>query len=185
MPLQLAFGGDGYGPSDHTSFYARGVPVLFFFTGAHADYHRPGDTADKIDAAGMTKVAALAREAVEFLAGRDGGLTKTIAASGTGGPSRSAPPAAQGGGRRVTFGTIPDFGFAGPGVRLEGTTSGSPAEKAGLRKDDVLVKVAGKPVENLRGFSEILRGLSPGQTVDVAYQRDGTERTASVTVVER
>lgn len=171
--------------SDQLTFIEKGIPGVQLFTGPHPDYHRPGDTADKIDPAGMTKVAALAREAVEFLAGRDGGLTKTIAASGTGGPSPSAPPAAPGGGRRVTFGTVPDFGFAGPGVRLEGTTPGSPAEKAGLRKGDVLVKVAGKPVESLRGFSEILRDLSPGQTVDVAYQRAGVERTASVTVVER
>jgi hypothetical protein len=170
--------------SDQATFIEMGIPGVQLFTGPHADYHRPGDTADKVDAAGMTKVAALAREAVEFLAGREGGLTKTIAGA-AGGPSPAAPPAPAGGGRRVTFGTVPDFGFAGPGLRLDGTTAGSPAEKAGLKKGDVLVRVGGKAVESLRGFSEILKDLAPGQTVDVVYQRDGAERTAAVTVVER
>lgn len=172
-----------YEASDQLTFIEKGIPGVQLFTGPHADYHRPGDTPDKVDVAGLTKVAALAREAVEFLADREGGLTKTI--PGAGATPSAASPAPPGGGRRVTFGTVPDFGFAGPGLKLDGTTPGSPAEKAGLMKGDVLVKVAGRPVESLRGFSEILRDLSPGQAVDVVYRRDGQERKASVTVVER
>jgi S1-C subfamily serine protease len=85
----------------------------------------------------------------------------------------------------VTFGTMPDFAFAGPGVKVAGVTPGSPAEKAGVREGDVLLKVDEKEVANLQGFAGILRGLSPGQTVKVVLSRGGTQQTLDVTVVER
>jgi serine protease Do len=80
---------------------------------------------------------------------------------------------------------MPDFAFAGPGVKVAGVTPGSPAEKAGVKDGDVLLKVDGKDVANLQGFSGILRGLSPGQTVKVVLARAGAEQTIDVTVVER
>jgi S1-C subfamily serine protease len=88
-------------------------------------------------------------------------------------------------GRRVSFGTIPDFAFGGPGVKVAGVTPGSPAEKAGVREGDVLLRVDGKDVASLQGFSGILRGLAPGQTVKVGLRRGGEELTLDVTVVER
>ena len=178
--------------SDQAAFVEKGVPGVQVFTGAHADYHRPGDTADKVDAEGLVKVATYVREAVEYLAGRKEPMTVTIAAGSAVPPGGAAAPGAVGApapgpasGRRVSFGAVPDFAFAGPGVRLDGTTAGSPAEKAGLRSGDVLLTIDGKPVADMRGFSDILKGLTSGQTVDVVYSRDGKEASAKVTVAER
>jgi S1-C subfamily serine protease len=80
---------------------------------------------------------------------------------------------------------MPDFAFSGPGVRVAGVTPGSPAEKAGVKEGDVLLKVADQEVANLAGFSAILRGLAPGQTVKVILSRAGAEQQLDVTVVER
>jgi aminopeptidase N len=174
--------------SDQKSFIDAGVPAVQIFTGAHADYHRPGDTADKIDAAGLVKVATYVKEAIQYLGEREEPLTNTIL--GTKGDASATAPAATKGapggtGRRVSFGSVPDFAFAGPGVRVSGVTPGSPAEKAGVKEGDVLLKVDGKHVADLRGFSDILRGLAPGQTVKAVVMRGGQELTLDVTVVER
>ena len=165
--------------SDQWSFIEKGVPGVQVFSGTHQDYHRPSDTADKIDAAGLVKVATFVKEAVAYLAyERTEPMTVTI--SGT----ESTPPRA-GGGRRVSFGSVPDFAFTGPGVKLSGVTPGSPAEGAGLREGDILLRIDGREVNDLRAFSEILKTLEPGQTIAVAYSRDGDEHEAEVTVKAR
>jgi len=170
------------GGSDQTSFVRRGVPGLQIFTGANADYHRPGDTADKIDYDGLERVAGFAGELAIYLADRDEpmgfvppGAEKAAAAA----------PAAGGSARRVSFGSIPDFNYSGKGVRVSGVIPGSPAEKAGLKEGDILVEFAGVAVDDLRSFSDILKGLSPGDQADVVYLRDGERRSTTVTVVER
>jgi hypothetical protein len=172
--------------SDQRAFIERGIPAVQIFTGPHEDYHRSADTAEKVDVAGLVKVATLVKEAVVYLAERPEPLTVTIAKSGgtTPAAATTASPAAPGA-RRVTFGAVPDFAFQGTGVRLSGVTPGSPAEGAGLKVGDVLVRVADKPVTSLAEFSAVLRTLTAGQTVPVAYVRDGSERSATVTVVER
>jgi hypothetical protein len=166
--------------SDHASFIAKGVPAVHLFTQAHADYHKPTDTADKVDAAGLVKVAALAKEAVVYLGERPQPLTNTIKPAAAG-----APAAPAGGERRVSFGSIPDFAFAGPGVRVGGVTAGSPAERAGLKEGDVVTAIDGKEVANLQGFSDLLRTLSVGQTVAVSFTRDGKPQQASLTLAAR
>ncbi len=191
--------------SDQTSFIERGVPAVQVFTDPHPDYHRPGDTADKIDAAGLVKVAAFVKEAVAYLGERAEPLTNTIeparlgapsrttanaattATAATGGPGAAGTAAAtpSGAARRVSFGTMPDVAFAGPGVRVAGVTPGSPAEKAGVLSGDVLLKIDDTPVANLQGFSSLLRSLAPGQTVKVLVSRGGQQRQLDVTVVER
>jgi Peptidase family M28/PDZ domain/Peptidase family M1 domain len=179
--------------SDQKSFIDAGVPAVQIFTDAHADYHRPGDTVDKIDGPGLVKVATFVKEAIEYLGEREEPLTNTIAttkgvASGGSGAAAAGRPAggASGGqGRHVLFGTIPDFAFEGPGVRVAGVTPGSPAEKAGVKAGDVLLKVDGTDVVDLRGFSEILGGLAPGRTVKALLVRSGQQQTLDVTVVER
>lgn len=80
---------------------------------------------------------------------------------------------------------MPDFGFAGPGVRVASVTPGSPADKAGLKEGDLLLKLAGREIADLRGYSDIIRTLAPGQAVKLAYRRGAEEREAEVTVVER
>ena len=174
-----------YEASDQRVFIERGVPAVQVFTGPHADYHRPTDTADKVDIAGLVKVATLAREAVVYLGDRADPLTATIAGASTAKVPAPAggPPASQA--RRVTFGAVPDFAFEGTGVRLSGVTAGSPAERAGMKEGDVITRVGDRPVANLREFSHVLRTLTAGQSVTVVYVREGQEQSASVTVVER
>jgi len=167
------------GGSDQKSFIEIGVPAVQLFTGANADYHRPGDTADKIDGAGLVKVAAVTRELVAYLAERAEPLTAKLAS----GASPTAAPAA--GERRVSLGSIPDYAFSGPGVRITGTTPGSPAEKAGLQQGDVIVKLGEAATNSMRDFSEALKALAPGAKVTVTYQRDGQTRTAEATLVAR
>ncbi|BDG05520.1 M20/M25/M40 family metallo-hydrolase [Anaeromyxobacter oryzae] len=180
LPLVLAFGGDGYGPSDHTSFYARGVPVLFLFTGAHADYHRPSDTADKIDAEGLAAVARLAYRAARDAADRDGRLEVVRAAA--------APPRERTGerGYGTYLGAIPDFAErTDPGVLLTGVRPGSPAERAGIAGGDVLLRVGPTRIMNLQDLAFALRSHRPGDLVEVEWSRGAERRTAQVKLEER
>jgi hypothetical protein len=173
--------------SDQVSFTEKGVPAVQVFTAAHADYHRPSDTPDKIDVAGLAKVATFVKEGVVYLADRPKPLTNTLRPAAappvTGGP----PPSAgrQPAGRRVSFGTVPDFGFAGPGVKVSGLVADSPAAKAGIKQGDVVLKIDGQAVADLQGFSNVLRTLSPGQTVNVEIDRAGRIMTLAVTLVDR
>lgn len=163
------------GGSDQVSFQEAGIPAVQLFTGPHLDYHASGDTSDKVDAAGVAKVAAVAREAVEWLAGRAEPLTKT----------GSTPAGGDGSGRRVSLGTVPDFAFAGPGMKLDGVVPGSPAEKAGLAKGDVIVKLGDVDTPDLRAFSAALKALAPGSRVKVTYVRDGKQATVEAEIVAR
>ncbi len=153
--------------SDHISFINTGVPAVQLFTGAHGDYHKPSDTVDRIDPQGLVKVALVAREAVEYLAGREEPLT----GPGTRGRGDSETRGTSEGTRKVTLGTIPDFAFEGEGVRLDGTVKGSPAEKAGLREGDVITVLGGKPVRELKDLSDILKSLKPGEMVTILVKR--------------
>jgi aminopeptidase YwaD len=180
VPLALAFGGDGYGPSDHTSFYARNVPVLFFFTGAHSDYHRPSDTADKIDAEALTAVARLAYRVARAAADQAPRLEVVRAA----GPPPSRDRGERGYG--TYLGAIPDFAErAEPGVLLTGVRPGSPAERAGMAGGDVLLRVGATKVLNLQDLAFALRSHRPGDEVEVEWARGGERRTASLKLEER
>jgi len=179
--------------SDQMSFIEKGVPAVQIFTAAHADYHRTTDTLDKIDLAGLAKVASFVKEGIVYLAERPEPLTNTIKqAAGAPTDAAAAPASGQpaagtqpGTARRVSFGTVPDFAFEGPGVKVSGTVPDSPAAKAGIREGDTLLSIAGKPLANLQGFSDVLRTLSAGQTVQVVISRDGKPQTVSVTLAER
>ena len=178
--------------SDQKSFIERGVPAVQIFTEPHVDYHRPGDTADKLDGPGLVKVAAFVREGIQYLGDRGEPLTNTIAsqqgAAPAAGDSTSRPGGAVapgGQGRRVSLGTMPDFAFTGPGVKVAGVTPGSPAEKAGLKEGDVLLALDGKEIADLKAYSAMLRELSPGQAVKLRLRRDGVEQEVGVTVVQR
>jgi len=170
--LSCKLGGDGYGPSDMTPFYAAGVPVLFFFTGAHGDYHRPSDTADKINALGIAQVADLAAAAVREVGAR---LQKNPA--GLTWKRPSGPPPRQGDrGYGAYLGTIPDYtamqGQSG-GVKLTGTRPQSPAEEAGVQPSDVLIGLGDSKIENLEDMAFALKKYKPGQVVDVKVLRNG------------
>ena len=171
---------EGAEGSDQWSFIEKGIPGVQVFTGAHLDYHSPRDTVEKVDVAGLVKVATFVKEAVVYMTERPEVLTVTIAGT----VSAPKDPAAAGG-RRVSFGSMPDFAYQGKGYKLGTVTPDSPADKAGLVAGDVLIRIAGQEVTDIRGFSEILKTLQPGQTVKATVQRGEEEITADVTVVER
>ncbi len=163
-PLSLTYIGDGYGPSDQTSFYARKIPVLHLFTGTHSEYHRPEDDWQLINAAGMAQVAELAIELIRELGVRPGELHLV----------EQERPQAGGGGYGPYLGTIPDFGeVEGGGLRLSGVRAGSPAELGGLQAGDVVIEFGGKEVLNIYDYTYALRDHAPGDTVIIRVRRDG------------
>ncbi|MCP5104559.1 MAG: M28 family peptidase, partial [bacterium] len=171
--------------SDQVSFIKAGIPGVQLFSGPHADYHRPSDTADKIDAGGLVKVAAAAKEAVVYLSERKNPLTFKGSAPKTS-PRQDAPAAAgASGGRRVRTGIMPDFAFSGKGMKAGAVSPGSPAAKAGLSKGDVIVKLGDVAVANLREYSNALKPYKPGDTVTMTYLRNGKKHTAAVTLEAR
>jgi hypothetical protein len=171
-----------YGFSDQKSFIDAGVPGVQLFGSVHQDYHRPGDTIDKIDATGLVKVATVLKEAVEYLANRDEPMHATIESSASAEQQKSAKPQS---GRTVSLGTVPDFEYQGKGVRITGTVADSPAHKAGLREGDIIIFIKDTDVQNLGDFARVLRGMKPGEKTTVKYTRDGKNHSIDVTVDAR
>ncbi len=171
---------DDPGGSDQQSFVRVGVPAVQIFTGAHADYHRPTDDVEKIDANGLVKVATFVRETLVYLGERPQPLTSNLKAGG------DAPrPPRNGGGRRVSFGTMPDFAYRGPGVKVASVIEDSPAAKAGIRKGDILLGMDGEEMKDLRSFSQMLGRHEPGDVVKVRFRRGDEEQTVEATLVAR
>ena len=172
--LGCSLSGDGYGPSDHSPFYAAGVPVLHFFTGAHADYHKPSDDADKVNAAGGARIAGLVADVARELASRPQRLTY-----------KSAPAPAPRGDMRsfgASLGTIPDYAGDGrPGVLLAGVRPGSAGEKAGLQRGDLMIELAGTEVRDINDFMFVLRKAKPGDKTTVVVDRGGKRVELEVT----
>jgi hypothetical protein len=172
--------------SDQWSFIEAGVPGVQIFTEAHKDHHRPDDVATKVDGAGLVKIATFVKEGIVYLGERENPMTPTLPAKGTiDGRTTQATARPAGGGRRVSFGSVPDFAFPGPGVKLSGVTPGSPAEKAGLLEGDIVVRIDEQEIADLRAFSGVLRTLEPGQTVRAVVRRGDEEIVAEVTVTAR
>ena len=171
VELEISGQDDGYGPSDHASFYGKGVPVLFLFTGAHSDYHKPSDTADKIDYPGASKIAAFARELVLAIDKLDRPPTAQRAAGNPHGGDLDP-----GRGPQVYFGTIPDYSESDtPGVRLTGVREGGPADKAGLKGGDVIVRFDGHDIRDVHDYTYVLFAKKPGDVVEVVVKRGGEE----------
>jgi hypothetical protein len=173
----------GYGSSDHTSFTTKEVPVLFFFSGLHADYHKPSDTWDKIDAEGAVRLLDLIADvASELRDGEDRPVFVRVEPPAHGHTSAgSAAGSSSGSGYGAYFGSIPDFGEVPNGVKFADVREGSPAAVAGLRKGDILTEFNGKPVGNLYDFTYALRSHQPGEAVPVKVLRG--DETVEVVVV--
>jgi hypothetical protein len=165
--------------SDQVAFVEVGVPGVQFFSGASPDYHKPTDSADKLDYRGMVKVASIVREGIEYLGERPEPM------SFEGAVAESRPAAAGRGERRVATGLVPDFGHSGVGVSISEVRAGSAAEKAGLGSGDVIVSIDGTAVTDLRSYSNILKQLAPGDVIQITYKRDGRERNARLTLMAR
>jgi hypothetical protein len=170
--IPVALQPDGYGPSDHTSFYARDIPVLHFFTNVHSDYHRPSDDWEKIDVAGVDRVADLVARIARDVADRPAPLALR---RGAGSPPQLAAQQSGDSGYGPYLGSIPDFTPVDRGVRLSGVRAGSPAERAGLREGDVIVRFGGRDVADIYAYTEALRAHRPGDHVEIVVLRDGKE----------
>lgn len=159
--LNLVLSQSGVGSSDHSSFYMIEVPALHFFTGTHEDYHRPGDTPDKINYNGMQEVGSLVFNLIGTL-NDDGKLpfSETVQEE-----SRSAPRFS------VTLGVVPDYLFSGSGLRIEGVTSGGPADSIGMKRGDVIIKLGEMEVTDIYDYMEGLSDFISGDEAEIHYKR--------------
>ena len=161
----LQLNDDGYGPSDHSSFYSKQIPVLFFFTGTHDDYHMPSDTADKINYDGEARVVTFVAELARSIDAWDQRPTYAL--------TQSAPQTRTG--FKISLGTIPSYAESTDGLALDGVREGSPAATAGLKAGDKIVKLAGKDIKNVYDYTYVLGEMKAGQEYEVEVMR-GTER---------
>jgi hypothetical protein len=173
---------DGYGPSDQQSFYVKDIPVLFAFTGTHRDYHRPSDDVERINVAGMSRIADFGEVLLLDLIRRPKRpefvkVARSGRSHAAGDPGRSAVSA--------YLGSIPDYNEDIKGVKLNGVREGSPAEKGGLKGGDVVVKLGGKPIATIYDYTESLGRYKPGDSVEIVVQRDGKEATLKVILGKR
>ena len=167
----------GFGPSDHSSFYSKEIPVLHFFTGTHSDYHRPSDDSEKLNVSGMRRIAEM--------------VVDTVLATDA---EKSRPEYVQikkveviggGDGDRPYFGSIPDFSQSIEGYAISGASPGSPADKGGLKGGDVIVKFGDSKIANLEDFDSALRKYKIGDKVKVVVKRDGKDVELEVTLEKR
>ena len=165
--FNISMNPEGFGPSDHSSFYAKDVPVLMFFTDLHSDYHKPTDTPDKINSDGEQKVLNLVYDMAYDLSTRNEKpeFTKVAVKEENKGERKSV---------RVYVGTVPDFSYSDAGYKISGVQAGSPAENAGILAGDIMIKFGDKEINNLYDYTAALGEYKPGQEVMVFLKR-GTE----------
>jgi Zn-dependent M28 family amino/carboxypeptidase len=166
--FQLTLNEDGFGPSDHSSFYAKQIPVLFLWTGTHNDYHKPSDTADKINYDDEVRILSFAKQLINDIDRNDKRPQYTVAKTVSTGRSM---------GFRVYLGTIPNYADSNDGLLLDGVRDESPAAKAGLKAGDKIVKLAGREVRNVYDYTAALGEMKAGQEYEVEIMR-GSERLA-------
>lgn len=178
--------GDGYGPSDQSSFYAARMPVLHLFTDLHADYHRTTDDWEKLNFEGLARVAEFTAGIASALAGRTAPLTfveaeapSHMALVAPGGTSPATP------GYGAYLGTIPDMSENPGGVRLMGVRRGSPADSAGLQAGDIIVRIGEHEVPDLQAMTVALRSYKPGESADIVIRRDEETVTTQATFGSR
>jgi hypothetical protein len=179
--FKIEYSAGGYSASDHTSFVSKKIPVLFFFSGLHSDYHKPSDTWYKINSDAAAKLLGLVSDVgIQIADAPERPAFLTVA-------EEKAPGGTGGGGRGYGpyFGSIPDFGQTENGVKFSDVRPGSPAAKAGLKAGDVLVQFGDKPINNLYDFTDALRRSKVGDVVDVKVLRDGKPMTVPVKLEQR
>lgn len=164
------------GPSDHTSFYRVGIPVLFFFTGLHKDYHRPSDTWEKINYSGEEQVLRFVAKIIERIANDKEGFPYSNVPEDTTQKVSTF---------RVYVGGVPDYGYEGSGVKISMVTPGSPAEKAGIYANDVILEFGGKKIGNIYDYTGALSNYKPGDVVEAVVARGDQRMVLSVTLGTR
>jgi Peptidase family M28/PDZ domain/PA domain len=178
-PFKIEYSAGGYSSSDHTSFVSKQIPVLFFFSGLHSDYHKPSDTWDKINASSATRLLDMVENVSLQLADAQDRPTFQVVAE------EKPPGGGSGSGYGPYFGSIPDFGQEVNGVKFSDVRPNSPAAKAGLKAGDILVQFGDKPIKNLYDFTDALRRSKVGDMVEVKVMRDGQPVTANVKLEQR
>jgi Predicted aminopeptidases len=162
LPFSIKIDSSGSGPSDHTSFYRKSIPVLFFFTGLHSDYHRPTDDANKINTIGEYRIISYIEDVISELNRQNQKLaflkTRETQMSGTAKFS-------------VTLGIMPDYTFSGAGVRADGISEGRPAQKAGLRAGDIILQLGDHPISSMEKYMEALGKFKKGDNTKLKYKR--------------
>jgi aminopeptidase YwaD len=174
--FSLTLSEDGFGPSDHSSFYAKQVPVLFFWTGSHEDYHKPSDTADKINYDDEARILSLVSRVIHDIDSNDKRPVYTVAKSESTGRSM---------GFRVYLGTIPNYADSTDGLLLDGVRDDSPAAKAGIKAGDKIVKLAGRDVRNVYDYTAALGEMKAGQEYEVELMRGGERIKVVITPAAR
>jgi hypothetical protein len=169
---------DGYGPSDQTSFYKKNLPVLMFFTGAHADYHRPSDTWDKLDYDGLSRVARFVDATAEA-------IDELPAVTFQKAQADTTRRLTMRGGHGAYLGTIPDYTQTEGGVLLSGVREGSPAQNAGIQGGDTIVKIDAVKIDNIYDFTFVLQQHRPGDAIQVVVKRGAEQKTVPVTLGRR
>ncbi|MEX2301513.1 MAG: M28 family peptidase [Bryobacterales bacterium] len=180
--LEVDYSKETHSSSDHTSFASKQIPVLFFFSGLHSDYHKPSDTWDKISAEPAVQLLSMVGDIASELAGaEEPPLFSKVEAPRHG----SGGDGAGGGGYGPYFGSVPDFGQVESGVKFADVRADSPADKAGLKAGDILTRFGDKPINNLYDFTYALRDSKVGEVVEVRVLRGGQEITSKVTLEQR
>lgn len=170
LELQIKVDSSGSGPSDHTSFYRKDIPVLFYFTGLHSDYHKPSDDADKINYGGESKIVNHIYTLIEaFDKNEKLVFTKTRETQTTTSARFS-----------VSMGIMPDYTFSGSGVRADGVSDGKPAIKAGLKAGDIIIKMGDHNISSMENYMQALGNFKKGDKVKVKYKRGSEELETTV-----
>lgn len=169
-PLKVKTTESGVGPSDHTSFYLKDIPAIHYFTGAHEDYHKPGDDEERINYDGMVRVLRHIEDLIVSL--DDSGK---VAFTKTAVDSSSTPSF------KVTLGVVPDYAYSGEGMRIDGVTDGKPAAKAGLKAGDIVVMMGEYRVTDMMSYMKGLGKFTKGEETLVTVLREGKELKVKVT----
>ena len=164
---------EGFGPSDHSSFYSNNIPVLFFFTGGHSDYHKPSDDWNKINSSGQKKIVDMIYDVVLEIDNN----TKRPKFTEAGPKSMSSPGRVK---LKVTFGFMPSYSSTGKGLGVDGVRTEGPAGKAGLVKGDIILEINGETIKDIYGYMEILEKLKPGESSEVKVLRNNNEITLRI-----
>ena len=169
-PFVFKYDSSGTGPSDHTSFYRKDIPVLFYFTGLHSDYHKPSDDADKINYPGEVAIIENIQRLVESLDHAPRLAFLKTRETQTGSSARFS----------VSMGIMPDYTFAGTGVRADGISDGKPAQKAGLKAGDVIIQLGDYTVSSLENYMQALGKFKKGDKTRVKFKRGNEVMEANV-----
>jgi C-terminal processing protease CtpA/Prc len=159
--MHIRFDSSGTGPSDHTAFYQKNIPVLFYFTGLHSDYHKPSDDADKINYNGEVLVIDQVMNVIESLDKQPKlAFAKTRETTTTRNTKMN-----------VSMGIMPDYTFSGSGVRADGISEGRPAQKAGLKAGDIIIQVGEFQITSMDSYMQMLGSFNKGEKAKVKFRR--------------